>query len=84
MYTTYVIQNTVSGRFYTGSTNDVNRRLSEHNRGHTKSTHQIGKWVLVYQESFLTNKEARSREHVIKSYKGGNAFKKLVVAVVQG
>jgi len=30
-YYVYVLQNSVSGRFYVGQTNDVSRRLQEHN-----------------------------------------------------
>ncbi len=32
----------------------------------------------VYMEEFETQEDAFSRERKIKSYKGGNAFKKLV------
>lgn len=78
MFTVYILQNTLTKRFYTGSTNDIKRRIDEHNRGQTKSTKRNGEWVLVYFEKFRTNIEAKKREKVIKSYKGGNAFKRLL------
>ena len=83
MYTVYILQNTLTNRHYIGSTNDFDRRLIEHNRGQTKSTRLRGKWFLIYKEVYKTNIEAKRRERLIKSYKGGNAFKKLIAAVVQ-
>lgn len=61
-----------------GSTNDLVRRLSEHNRGHTRSTRQKGIWQVIYKEEYEGSLEARRREKQIKSYKGGNGFKKLI------
>ncbi|OGK17082.1 hypothetical protein A2690_05005 [Candidatus Roizmanbacteria bacterium RIFCSPHIGHO2_01_FULL_39_12b] len=78
MFTVYILQNSKSKRYYIGSTNNLDRRIREHNRGQTRSTRVIGIWRLIYQETFITNLEAKKRERVIKSYKGGNAFKKLV------
>jgi len=79
MFTVYVLQNSISKRHYIGSTNDIDRRLEEHNRGQTQSTRQIGIWSLVYFEKCTTKLEAVRREKQIKSYKGGNAFKKLIL-----
>ena len=42
MFTVYVLKNNKTGRHYIGSTNDLVRRLLEHNRGHTRSTRQGG------------------------------------------
>jgi putative endonuclease len=78
IFKTYIIKNSLSNRYYIGSTNDLSRRLDEHNRGQTKSTNRKGVWELVYFEDFRTSIEAKIREKVLKSYKGGNAFKKLL------
>ena len=83
MYYTYIIQNDTNRRFYIGSTNDLVRRIQEHNRGHTKSTRNKGLWKLIYNEEFETSIEAKRRELKIKSYKGGNEFKKMIADVVQ-
>ena len=77
MYTTYIIKNSVTNRYYIGSTSNFNRRIIEHNRGQTKSTRQKGIWEAVYKEEYNTSIEAKKREKQIKSYKGGNAFRKL-------
>ena len=82
MFTTYILRNKITGRYYIGSTNDLNRRLSERNGGQTKSTNQKGSWLVVYTEEFSTAIEAKRRERKIKSYKSGNAFKKLLRAAM--
>ncbi len=78
MFWTYVLKNLTTGRNYIGSTNNLERRIKEHNRGQTKSTRREGIWVLVYSEQHTSQIEAKNREKVIKSYKGGNAFKELL------
>jgi putative endonuclease len=82
MYTVYILKNILSGRHYIGSTNNITRRLEEHNRGQTKSTKK-GQWILLYTEKLNNPKQAKIRERQIKSYKGGNAFKRLIAGVVQ-
>lgn len=82
MYVTYILQNNVTKRYYIGSTNNIHRRLEEHNRGQTKFTRQKGKWILIYREYYLSNVASKRREKMIKSYKSGNAFKKLIAGVV--
>ncbi len=78
MWKIYILQSQKSGRYYIGSTNDISRRLKEHNSGKTKSTKNKGPWEIIYTENFSNRLEARRREKMIKSYKGGNAFKSLV------
>lgn len=57
------------GSFYTGITNDLERRLSQHNgktRGGARYTHSRGPVELVYIEKYPTRKEAAKREWEIK------------------
>ncbi|GAC1628351.1 MAG: hypothetical protein PVS2B2_18240 [Candidatus Acidiferrum sp.] len=35
----YILQGEACGRFYVGSTNDLEQRFSEHVRGHNLATH---------------------------------------------
>lgn len=79
MFAVYILQNLKSNRYYIGSTDNIDRRLSEHNRGQTKSTRYAKNlWILVFKETFDTRYEAHRRELQIKSFKGGNAFKRLL------
>ena len=48
-------------------TNDLKRRIYEHNLGKNKSTRPYRPWTLVYFDSFETRVEARSREKYLKS-----------------
>lgn len=79
MYTVYILKNNITGRHYIGSTDNIDRRLAEHNRGQTRST-RYGKnnWVLIYTEKYRNELIAKRREQKIKSFKGGDAFKRLV------
>ena len=74
----YILKN-INGRHYIGITKlDINERVKKHNRGEVFST-KFGKpWHLLYFERYKTYKVAREREKEIKSWHGGNSFKKLL------
>ena len=77
MYTVYALQFCNSGRIYVGFTNDLNRRLAEHKRGHTKSTKNRGDYLLVYTEECSDRVTARTREKYWKSGFGKEQLKKM-------
>ena len=79
MYFVYIIKSINFNRYYIGSTEDMERRLLYHNSGKVKSTKFYKPWEIVYSESYDTRSEAFKREKQIKSYKGGVAFKKLLL-----
>lgn len=66
----YLLQDDNNKR-YVGSTNDINRRMSEHKRKHSNSkfTKTGSNWKLVYFERFDTIEEARIFERSIKKNK---------------
>jgi len=78
MFYTYILRNNTNKRFYIGTTKNLQRRIKQHNRSKRRSVAHFGKYELILYEKFDTLKEARRREKQIKSYKGGNAFKKLL------
>jgi putative endonuclease len=78
MYFVYIIKSLIVLRYYIGSTENVDRRLSDHNSGKVKSTKAYKPWEIVYLERFDIKSYALKREKQIKSYKSGNAFKKLL------
>ena len=77
MYYIYIIGNT-EGKYYIGATSDLDGRLKKHNQQGSRWTKHKGPWELLHKEEFETKYEALHREHEIKSYKGGDAFKKLM------
>ena len=54
-------------RFYIGSSNDLRRRLEQHNANKNKST-KNHRWRIVYYEAYLTEKTARLREQKLKHH----------------
>ncbi|HEX3314771.1 MAG TPA: GIY-YIG nuclease family protein [Gemmataceae bacterium] len=68
---TYVLENP-SGRFYVGHTDDLERRLVEHNdaeSGDPTFTHKNGPWKLVWSEPHADRSAAMRREKQIKGMK---------------
>ena len=78
MYYVYILQSTVTDRYYVGHTQDIQNRLDRHNKKRVRSTKSGVPWKLVYTELFNTKSDAYKREMQIKSYKGGNAFLELL------
>ncbi|MDO8589920.1 MAG: GIY-YIG nuclease family protein [bacterium] len=78
MFATYILKSKTTNRYYIGYTSNVGKRIIYHNTGRNISTRSGIPWSLVYSESFETRAEAWKREHQIKSYKSGEAFKKLI------
>ena len=65
----YILRSSSTGRYYVGHTQDLAKRLREHNRGCARSTRDRGPWELFYKEEFSTRSEASRRERQIKSMK---------------
>ncbi len=78
MYFVYIIRSLKNNKYYIGYTNNLKRRIKEHNHNNTRSLINKGPFVLIYNEKYNSVTEAKKREKQIKSYKGGNAFKKLI------
>lgn len=66
MFYVYVLENEV-GELYFGFTNNLKRRLSEHQRGHVPST-KSHTWSLIYYEAYKSETDARRRESRIKDH----------------
>ncbi|PIR95568.1 excinuclease ABC subunit C [Candidatus Falkowbacteria bacterium CG10_big_fil_rev_8_21_14_0_10_37_18] len=72
MYYVYVIRNLKSFSIYYGYTDDLKRRLSEHNSDGSTFTSNKGKWELIYYESYKSKKDAQTREKMLKHH--GSSF----------
>ena len=80
MYIVYILQNS-QGFLYKGHTNNLERRLKEHNLSKSKHhtyTRKRGPWKLVYKEEFATRSEAMKREKYFKTTQGRRELKKLI------
>jgi putative endonuclease len=67
MYYVYVLISDKDSRFYTGFTDDLKRRIAEHNAGRVRSTRQRMPLTLVYYEACLSQKDAVHREQYLKT-----------------
>jgi len=59
MYYVYVLKNVRIGKLYYGYSNNLTRRLSEHNKEQ--------KWELIYYKAYKAESDARRREKGIKN-----------------
>ena len=66
MFYVYVIKSVKDGDLYTGSTNDLKKRLSEHNAGKVSATSPRRPFKLLYYEAYLAEGDARLREKALK------------------
>ena len=78
MYYVYVLRSLKDGRYYIGSSADVQARLAYHNSGRQRSTKNRVPFELVYSESLDNKQDALKREKQIKNFKGGEAFRRLI------
>ncbi|OGZ04330.1 MAG: excinuclease ABC subunit C [Candidatus Lloydbacteria bacterium RIFCSPHIGHO2_01_FULL_41_20] len=73
MYYVYIIKS--PKQFYIGSTNDLKRRITEHQNNKSFATKNRGPWQLVYYEASLSEKDARVREKYLKTAWGRRYLK---------
>jgi putative endonuclease len=67
MFYTYVLLSKKDDKFYIGFTNDLERRLEEHQAGKVESTKGRRPFVLVYYEACQNEKDAIKREKYFKT-----------------
>ena len=67
-----------NGRYYIGSTNDLDRRIQEHQRGHTASIRYVLPVELVFSQEFDNIQIARSEEYRIKKYKNKEIVERII------
>jgi putative endonuclease len=70
MYFAYVIYSVDFDRYYVGISLDVEYRLTEHNKGKTKSTKVFRPWKIIHIEEYESRQLARKREVYLKSAAG--------------
>ncbi len=66
MWYVYIIKSKLKRWYYVGSTNRIQKRLIEHNRGTVKSTKAYLPFGPVFKKSFELEKDARDYERKLK------------------
>ena len=78
MYYVYILQSLKTEKLYIGHTDNLTRRLKEHNAGRGgKYTQQNAPWTLLYSESHPDRSSAAKRERYLKSTRGSQEKKEL-------
>ena len=75
MYYTYVLLSAKDSRLYVGFTENLDKRIAEHENGKVKSTSPRRPLKLVYYEACLNIEDAVKREKYLKSGFGRNFLK---------
>ena len=78
----YVLLSLLDNRFYVGITDNLQRRLAEHQSGRTKSTRHRRPFRLLHTEEFPTRRDAVRRERYLKSGSGHKFLESLRNKVV--
>ena len=74
----YILQSGKNGRFYIGSSNDVVRRKSEHDRGHVVATRNLRPLELVFFKEYSAVAVARTVEHWLKRLKDRRILERII------
>ena len=80
MWTVYVLRSLSSNILYVGMTQDIERRIAEHNAGKSKFTSGHIPWVVLYKEPCPDSTSARKREKYLKSAAGKRFIQKILQA----
>jgi predicted GIY-YIG superfamily endonuclease len=70
-----------SGRFYVGSTDNLERRLHQHTMGYTQTTRNMKSFLLVLKQNYPSLIVARKIESKIKKLKRKDYVEKMVKEV---
>ena len=76
MYYVYVLEN--KSERYIGRTNNLRRRIQEHNAGKNLSTKSTANWKLIYYEAHLDFNDAKRREGYFKTSVGRRSLNRML------
>jgi putative endonuclease len=75
MYYVYILQSLKDKRTYVGFSENIERRLAQHNAGKSKATKHRRPFRLLFTEDFITSAEAKKRDAYWKSGGGRRKLK---------
>ncbi len=78
MFYIYCIESKINAELYFGYTNDLKRRLKEHNQKLNFSTKRYAPWKIIYYEACLNEIDAKRREKYLKTSQGRRMFRKRI------
>ena len=75
-YSVYIVRNP-NGRLYIGLSDDVARRVRQHNDSESTWTSTRGPWALIWSKGGMDLSAARKLENLLKRQKGGAGLYRL-------
>ena len=63
---------------YVGYSEDLKRRLQEHNKGLNFSTKPYAPWELIHYEAYKNEKDSKRREKYLKTSQGARLLKRML------
>lgn len=76
MHYFYTLQSQTNNKLYKGITEDLKKRVKDHNSGRVKSTKSYRPWKLIYYEAHRNKTPARKAELFYKTKQGRRQLKK--------
>jgi len=74
----YILQSLVNSRYYIGSTDDIKRRIEEHNSGKSTYTRLTRPFKLMFYQEYPTLTKARQIEYKLKQLKSKQIIERII------
>ena len=81
MFYVYLLES--KDKFYIGFTDNLKRRVKEHNAGQSVSTKAHRPWRLIFYEAYADKDDALRREGYLKTSQGKRALRRMITAYSQ-
>ena len=78
MYIVYVLKSEIARKSYVGITDNLQRRIEQHNSGNSFYSRRYMPWKVVYTEKVEDRKVASKREKYFKTAAGRRYLKRFV------
>ncbi len=76
MFYVYILKSIKDNNLYIGFSNNLKRRINEHNQGKNFSTSYRRPFKLIYYEAYLSEDDAKKREKFLKTGWGRNYIRR--------
>lgn len=76
IYYVYVLKSKTKNWIYVGMTDNIERRMSQHQNGYSKSTAPYRPFCLIFTEEYPDTISARKREKYLKTTAGKRFIRK--------
>lgn len=79
MHYLYILRSLKDNKLYIGTTDNISRRLKQHNNGQSGSTKYRRPFTLIYKENYPSKNQAMKREWYFKNTGEGNKLMRTLI-----